>query len=207
MNDYRYLKDCQGDRDRCMRIWQITDDDTRLVQNLCANERLCDKMEKLCDKLKKSKDYKCAVSCCHDDACNSADTGMNFSLYLVILCIAVGVIEALNFIWFHFIQPRRTDGRTKKKFWTWLFSGKAWQELTPSEIPMVESNWEVKLMRVKRELDESFLVRWLVYSTVGISALYILGINSTIKHDTCCSCKSASLNSHQFSVTLVWSSF
>ena len=79
-----------------MRIWQITSDDTTLVQNLCANERLCDKMEKLCANLKKKEDYKCSVSCCHDDACNSADAGVNFSLHLVILCIAVGVIEALN---------------------------------------------------------------------------------------------------------------
>ena len=67
------------------------------MQNMCANERLCDKMEKLCDKLEKKEGYECAVSCCHDDACNSADSGVNFSLLLVILCIAVGVIEVLNF--------------------------------------------------------------------------------------------------------------
>ena len=96
-NPDRYLHDCEEGRDRCMRIWQITSDDTTLVQNLCANERLCDTMEKSCAKLKKKEDYKCAVSCCNDDACNSADTGVNFSLHLVILCIAVGVIEALNF--------------------------------------------------------------------------------------------------------------
>lgn len=96
-NPYRYLHDCGEGRDRCTRIWQITSDHTALVQNLCANERLCDKMEKLCANLKKKEDYKCSVSCCHDDACNSADTGVNFSLHLVILCIAFGVIEALNF--------------------------------------------------------------------------------------------------------------
>lgn len=81
-----------------MRIWQKINDRMRLVQSLCVDERLCDEMEKVCDEEKIAKDsYDCTVSCCHDDACNSADAGVNLGLYLVFLCIAVGVIEALNF--------------------------------------------------------------------------------------------------------------
>ena len=81
-----------------MRIWQKINDRMRLVQSLCADERLCDEMEKVCDEEKIAKDsYDCTVSCYYDDACNSADAGVNLGLYLVFLCIAVGVIEALNF--------------------------------------------------------------------------------------------------------------
>ena len=80
-----------------MRIWEKITDHTKLVQSLCADERLCDEMEKVCDEEKKEKNsYDCIVSCCHDDACNSADTSMNLCLWLVILCLAVGVIEAVN---------------------------------------------------------------------------------------------------------------
>lgn len=94
-NHHKYLQDCHGVGDRCMKILQITKDRTRHVQNLCADGRLCDEMEKVCETA--TKDYACTVSCCHDDACNSADTSGNFCLCLVILCIAFGVIEALNF--------------------------------------------------------------------------------------------------------------
>ena len=82
-----------------MRIWQKINDHTKLVQSVCADERLCDEMEKVCDeeKIALKDSYDCIVSCCHDDACNSADTGGNFSLYLVILCITVGVTETLYF--------------------------------------------------------------------------------------------------------------
>lgn len=103
-NPQKYLKDCGGAGDRCMRVWEKIDDDTKKVQSRCADERLCDEMEKVCDQEKKEKrtntkdrSYDCIVSCCHDDACNSADDGVNLRLHLVILCIAVGVIEALHF--------------------------------------------------------------------------------------------------------------
>lgn len=77
-----------------------------LPTSLCADERLCDEMEKVCDEEKIAKDsYDCTVSCCHDDACNSADAGVNLGLYLVFLCIAVGVIEALNFTWLYNTTP------------------------------------------------------------------------------------------------------
>ena len=81
-----------------MRIWQKLNDHVTYVESLCADERRCDEMEKVCDEEKNAKNYLCTVSCCHDDACNSdsAGTSVNFSLCLVILCIAVGVIEALN---------------------------------------------------------------------------------------------------------------
>ena len=82
-----------------MRIWEKITDHTKLVQSLCADERLCDEMEKVCneEKTAKKNPYDCIVSCCHDDACNSADTSTNLCLCLVILCLAVGVIEAVNF--------------------------------------------------------------------------------------------------------------
>lgn len=97
-NHHKYLKNCHGIGDRCMRIWQKTDY-TELVHSLCADERLCDEMEKVCEEKKTAPrdPYDCIVSCCHDDACNSVDAGVNFNLYLVILCSAVGVTEALNF--------------------------------------------------------------------------------------------------------------
>lgn len=80
-----------------MRIWQKLNDHVTYVESLCADERRCDEMEKVCDEEKNAKNYLCTVSCCHDDACNSADTSVNFSQCLVILCIAVVVIEVLNF--------------------------------------------------------------------------------------------------------------
>ena len=103
-NSQKYLKDCDGGGDRCLRLWEKINDDTKKVESRCADERLCDEMKQVCVNEKKRKRenkkdpyYDCIVSCCHDDACNSADTGVNLRLYLVILCIAVGVIEALNF--------------------------------------------------------------------------------------------------------------
>jgi len=95
-NPHKYLKNCHGIGDRCMRLWQKSDS-TELVQSLCADERLCDEMEKVCEEKKTAPRgaYDCIVSCCHDDACNSVDAGVNFNLYLVILCGAVGVTEAL----------------------------------------------------------------------------------------------------------------
>ena len=47
-NHHKYLKNCHGIGDRCMRIWQKTDY-TELVHSLCADERLCDEMEKVCE--------------------------------------------------------------------------------------------------------------------------------------------------------------
>ena len=82
-----------------MRFWEKIDDDKPRVEMLCADERLCDDMKTTChEESAAKKSYECIVTCCHDDACNSdsAGTSVNFSLCLVILCIAVGVIEALN---------------------------------------------------------------------------------------------------------------
>ena len=86
-----------------MRFWEKIDDHIN-VHSRCADERLCDEMGKVCREEKAKYDsYDCMVACCHDDACNSGiirispATGVNLRLYLVILCVAVGVIEALNF--------------------------------------------------------------------------------------------------------------
>lgn len=93
LNHDKYIRACKGGLDRCMRVWQKINDLPAFVQNLCTNERLCDKTEKACDKLK-DEGYKCAVSCCHDNACNSADFGVWFNPYMVIMCIAVCLIQA-----------------------------------------------------------------------------------------------------------------
>ncbi|XP_078350588.1 uncharacterized protein LOC144635354 [Oculina patagonica] len=90
------LRVCGGNTDRCMRVWQKTDDYDPIVHNGCSNERLCDKLEKACDKLKKE-GYECAVACCHESACNLASLGVFFSPYLFIVCIVVGVIQTITF--------------------------------------------------------------------------------------------------------------
>lgn len=120
-NEERYLKDCTGVGDRCMRISQKINDDKKFVESRCADERMCDEIEKVCDEVKSP--YDCKVSCCHDDACNSADTSVNFSLCLVILCIAVGVIKALNFTWLHHNTP--SWWQNEKNFRTQLISEKS----------------------------------------------------------------------------------
>lgn len=97
LNQRKYLRVCQGDTDRCMRVWQKSDNYYPIVQNGCSNERLCDKLEKACDKMKEEGIEKCAVACCHEDACNLANLGVCFSPYLFIVCIVVGVIQTLNF--------------------------------------------------------------------------------------------------------------
>ena len=87
---------CQGETDRCMRVWQVVDKYESIVQMTCSNERLCDKLEKACKKLK-DEGYKCAVGCCHDDACNVADPRKYLSVYLFIVCIVFGVIQSINY--------------------------------------------------------------------------------------------------------------
>ncbi|XP_078349877.1 uncharacterized protein LOC144634714 isoform X1 [Oculina patagonica] len=92
----RYLRVCGGNTDRCMRVWQKTDDYEPYVQNICSNERLCDKLEKACKQLEKE-GYECAVACCHGEACHLASLDVFFSPYLFIVCIVVGVIQTLQF--------------------------------------------------------------------------------------------------------------
>ena len=96
LNQGKALRVCQGETDRCMRVWRKVNKYEAIVQNSCSNERLCDKLEKACERLNKE-GYKCAVACCHDDACNVAEPGKYFSPYLLIVCITIGVIRSLNF--------------------------------------------------------------------------------------------------------------
>ncbi|XP_078349878.1 uncharacterized protein LOC144634714 isoform X2 [Oculina patagonica] len=89
----RYLRVCGGNTDRCMRVWQKTDDYEPYVQNICSNERLCDKLEKACKQLEKE-GYECAVACCHGEVgerlatwqasmCSSVRTFSSSALLLV----------------------------------------------------------------------------------------------------------------------------
>ena len=85
-----YLKECSYGFDRCARGWTKSGD-VNTVENICANEAICEAAKVLCDKRKDTvKDYKCGVGCCSSDGCNSGSP-VTFSFFLLIVSSVLGL--------------------------------------------------------------------------------------------------------------------
>ena len=85
-----YLKECSYGFDRCARGWTKSGD-VNTVENICANEAVCEAAKVLCDKRKDTvKDYKCGVGCCSSDGCN-AGSPVTFSFFLLIVSSVLGL--------------------------------------------------------------------------------------------------------------------
>ena len=85
-----YLKECSSGFDRCARGWTKSGD-VNTVENICANEAVCEAAKVLCDQRKDTvKDYKCGVGCCSSDGCN-AGSPVTFSFFLLIVSSVLGL--------------------------------------------------------------------------------------------------------------------
>lgn len=82
----KYLKECTGGLDRCMRIWGKNDDKTS-VANSCTNESGCKLAKEACEN---PDEGECKAACCEDDECNASST-VSFSVILMAACSVVGL--------------------------------------------------------------------------------------------------------------------
>jgi len=82
----KYLKDCGGGNDKCMRSF-LKKDSATLVSNSCTNELGCNTAILSCGQYN---DVTCKVSCCDEDACN-AGSHVSLNIILLTTCSALGL--------------------------------------------------------------------------------------------------------------------
>lgn len=153
-NHHKYLKDCHGVGDRCMRIWQKINDRWDLCK-ACAQMNDCAMKWRRCAMKKRLQRTPTIVP--SPAATMTLATRLTLAWTLVyIWCSSVLLLVWLKpLISLDFTTPRRADDRTKKTFERDLLRKTAWQELTPSEVLMIGS--KVKLMRGKREFSSEVI--------------------------------------------------
>ena len=85
-NKGKYLIDCVGGYDKCLRRFRKKDSAT-LVDNSCSNQLSCNQAIIDCGQYN---DVTCKVSCCDEDECNVGSL-VSFNVFLLTVCSALGL--------------------------------------------------------------------------------------------------------------------
>lgn len=80
----KYVKRCQEGQDRCIRLWNRTDE-TKVVLNKCEAQMECKNLQKGCDEMGKADGKMCRFACCSTEECNASSV-LPISMFLVAAC-------------------------------------------------------------------------------------------------------------------------